>query len=407
VVRGVVVLAGRKRVLFISGSLGLGHITRDVALADALRGRRSNVEVRWLAGEPARTFLEGRGEVLMEEAQLCGSDTDAAEVVSGAMSLNLLRYLWQARGDWFRNIRVFKRVMSRYHFDIVIGDEAYEIGMALFFKLARIEVPFVMLYDFVGLDSPSKNPLSIIGAYMLNLSWALDHRVLSGRNLGLFVGEPEDIPDKRLGFMLPNRRNHAEKHYEFIGYILGFDAKELSKKGQIRKRLGYGEEPLIVCSVGGTSIGKELLELCGRAYPHLKQELGEVKMMLACGPRIDPDTLEVPDEVLVKGFLPNMYAHFAACDVAIVLGGGTTTLELTALRIPFLFFPLAAHTEQETVVAGRLARHGAGTRMTYEETTPESLAKAVIENLNREVAWKAISTHGAARGSELIFSRFL
>jgi UDP-N-acetylglucosamine:LPS N-acetylglucosamine transferase len=51
-----------------------------------------------------------------------------------------------------------------------------------------------------------------------------------------------------------------------------------------------------------------------------------------------------------------------------------STLELTALRVPFLFFPVKGQMEQEITIANRLARHKAGLRMSLAKTTPESLA---------------------------------
>jgi UDP:flavonoid glycosyltransferase YjiC (YdhE family) len=100
--------------------------------------------------------------------------------------------------------------------------------------------------------------------------------------------------------------------------------------------------------------------------------------------------------------VPHLYEHFAACDVAVVQGGGTTTLELTALRRPFIYFPLEGHFEQNLVVAERLRRHGAGERMLYSETTPEMLAEAVIGQLGREASWPPIPTDGARRAAEVI-----
>jgi UDP:flavonoid glycosyltransferase YjiC (YdhE family) len=125
-------------------------------------------------------------------------------------------------------------------------------------------------------------------------------------------------------------------------------------------------------------------------------------MVLVCGPRIDPAHVQVPSGVEVRGYVPRLYEHFAACDVAIVQGGGTTTLELTALRRPFIYFPLEDHFEQNLVVAKRLARHGAGQRLLYSETTPERLAEAVFWQLGREANWRAIPTDGARRAAQLI-----
>ena len=125
-------------------------------------------------------------------------------------------------------------------------------------------------------------------------------------------------------------------------------------------------------------------------------------MMLVCGPRIDPASIEVPSGVEVRGYVPRLYEHLAACDVAIVQGGGTTTLELTALRRPFIYLPLEDHFEQNLVVAKRLERHRAGQRLLYSKTTPEMLAEAIMGQLGREASWPPIPTDGARRAAELI-----
>ena len=104
----------------------------------------------------------------------------------------------------------------------------------------------------------------------------------------------------------------------------------------------------------------------------------------------------------VRGYVPRLYEHLAASDVAVVQGGGTTTLELTALRRPFIYFPLERHFEQNVMVAERLARHQAGQRLLYSQTTPERLAEAVVGLLGREASWSAIPTNGAQRAAELI-----
>ena len=83
-------------------------------------------------------------------------------------------------------------------------------------------------------------------------------------------------------------------------------------------------------------------------------------MILVCGPRLSPESLKVPEEVEVRGYVPALYEHFAASDLAIVQGGGTSTLELSVLKKPFIYFSLDGHFEQQVHVAGRLARHQAG-----------------------------------------------
>jgi UDP-N-acetylglucosamine:LPS N-acetylglucosamine transferase len=125
-------------------------------------------------------------------------------------------------------------------------------------------------------------------------------------------------------------------------------------------------------------------------------------MVLICGPRLATDELKVPEEIEVKGYVPALYEHFAASDLAIVQGGGTTTIELTALNRPFLYFPLAMHCEQQIHVAGRLARHQAGIKMVYSQTTANILADMVIANLGKEVNYNPIPVNGAQKATQFI-----
>jgi UDP:flavonoid glycosyltransferase YjiC (YdhE family) len=393
----------RKRILYVSGSLGLGHIVRDLAIAKELRRQNPEVEVSWLAAHPASLLLKEAGEQLYPEAELYADDNIPAENAAKGFHLNLMKYVFYAMKEWARNVEIFRQVTSKEQFDIVIGDETYEIAMALRKKHVIIEAPFVMIYDFVGCDSTTSNPLEKLGVYVQNRIWARNRKLFSdGKNLALFVGEPEDIPNKCFGFLLPNRRDFAKAHYKFTGHIFPFNPAEYADKASNRAKLGYGEEPLVVCSIGGTSIGKELLELCGQAYPIIKEEVPDLRMILVCGPRLSAESLKVPDRIEVRGYVPALYEHFAASDLAIVQGGGSTTLELIALRRPFIYFPLEGHFEQEFHVSERLARYQAGVKMSYSQTTPKALAQKVISNLGKEVTYAPISADGAQRAAQLI-----
>ena len=49
------------KILFMSGSIGLGHITRDLAIARELRRRHGDVELSWLAASPADRVITEAG----------------------------------------------------------------------------------------------------------------------------------------------------------------------------------------------------------------------------------------------------------------------------------------------------------------------------------------------------------
>ena len=68
----------------------------------------------------------------------------------------------------------------------------------------------------------------------------------------------------------------------------------------------------------------------------------------------------------MRGFVPELYRHLAACDLAIVQGGLTTCMELTATRRPFLYVPLRHHFEQNFHVRHRLNQYGAGRMVDFD-----------------------------------------
>jgi predicted glycosyltransferase len=206
--------------------------------------------------------------------------------------------------------------------------------------------------------------------------------------------------------MLPNRRKFAEARYRFVGYILPFQPSDYGDNAETRAQLGYGKEKLIICAVGGTSIGRELLELCGRSYPFIREKTPDARMILITGPRLAGNSIHAPEGVEVREYVPSLYQHLAACDLAIVQAGGTTTLELTALGKPFLYFPIEGHCEQENYVAGRLARHRAGVRMKLSETSPQKLTDKVVSNIGKEVDYASIPTDGAQKAARCIAQLF-
>jgi len=123
------------------------------------------------------------------------------------------------------------------------------------------------------------------------------------------------------------------------------------------------------------------------------------------GPRIDPAVIDAPAGVERRGMVPDLYRHLAAADLVVTQGGGTTTLELTALRVPFIFFPVKSQAEQEVTIANRLARHGAGVRMNLSGTTPETLATQIVRYIGTRVSYPQVPFDGASRAAEVILDR--
>ena len=166
----------------------------------------------------------------------------------------------------------------------------------------------------------------------------------------------------------------------------GFDPAAFADREKLRAELGYapGEQVCIV-TVGGSGVGGHLLRRVVEAFPEAKELVPELRMVVVAGPRIDPAAFPEADGLEVRAYVHNLYRHLAACDLAVVQGGLTTSMELTANRRPFLYFPLRHHFEQNFHVRHRLGRYGAGRAMDFETATPAVIAQAIAEEIGREV----------------------
>jgi len=125
-------------------------------------------------------------------------------------------------------------------------------------------------------------------------------------------------------------------------------------------------------------------------------------MVVVAGPRIDPTTLPRQDGLEVRPYVHELYRHLAVCDIALVQGGLTTTMELTANGRPFIYFPLRHHFEQNFHVRHRLNRYRAGRAMDFGSATPETIAAAIVEELQRKPDYRPVESRGAARAAQRI-----
>ena len=392
-----------KKILFISGSLGLGHVVRDIEIAKEIRKLRTDVEISWMAEHPASEVLEKAGERLLPESSQLYSSNLELEKTTKEYKANLVQWVKAVQKGWTKNAGVYAKISETYDFDLWIGDEPYDIMIFLVKNPNLKKCPFVVINDCLGLDTNAWNPMEHLIVSLTNKAWL---NFLTSEpplaELNIIIGELEDIPNKSFGFTRPNRRRTAEKFAKFVGYILPEDIEKFKDKAYARRLLNYENEPLIICSIGGTSAGKDLLYLCIDAYPTIKKKIPDLKMILVCGPRLEPDSIKAPEGVKVVGYVPDLYRHLGAADLSIVTGGGTVTIELTALERPFLYFPLREHAEQQFAVAPRCKRHNAGVRMDYAKTTPEQLAEAVVSNISKQVNYPRLPIKGAQETARLV-----
>jgi pimeloyl-ACP methyl ester carboxylesterase/predicted glycosyltransferase len=394
-----------RRVLYLSSPIGLGHSRRDIAIAEELRAFRPDLQVDWLAQPPLTRLLDERGERVHPASRHLASEAAHIDAESAEHDLHAFQAIRRMDEILVNNFMVFADLVEDEEYDAWIGDEAWELDYFLHENPRLKRAPYVWLTDFVGwLPMPDGGPAEADLAADYNAEMVEQiARLPSIRDRALFVGDPDDIVPEMLGPALPGVREWTERNFDFVGYVSGFDPAGLSDRAALRASLGYhDDEQICVVTVGGSGAGSHLLRRAIAAYPYARALVPGLRMVVVAGPRIDPASLPAQPGVDVHAYLPNLYRHLAACDIAIVHGGLTTTMELTATRRPFIYVPLRHHFEQNIHVRHRLDRYGAGRCVEYDDADPEHLAAAIAAEIERPVTYRPVATDGARRAATRI-----
>ena len=390
-----------RRALFVSSPIGLGHARRDLAIAQELRALHPDLRIDWLAQHPVTAVLEAEGEHVHPASALLANESAHIESESAEHDLHCFQ-AWRRMDEILvANFMVFDDVVRDQPYDLWIGDEAWELDYYLHENPELKRAAYVWLTDFVGW-LPVADELALTADYNAEMIEHID-RFPRVRDRALFVGRPEDVIPDRFGPGLPEIRAWTERHFDFPGYVTGFDPAAFGDRERLRAELGYrpGERVCIV-TVGGSGVGEHLLRRVMAAFPAARERVPDLRMIVVAGPRIDPASLPAADGLEVRAYVHDLYRHLAACDLAVVQGGLTTAMELTANKRPFLCFPLRHHFEQNLHVRHRLERYGAGRFMDFEQDGPERIADAIASEIGREVDYLDVETGGAARAAAAI-----
>jgi pimeloyl-ACP methyl ester carboxylesterase len=392
------------RALYVSSPIGLGHAQRDLAIVKELRARRPDLEVDWLAQHPVTEVLAVTGETIHPASGRLANESAHIESRTGEHELRVFQAIREMDEILVANFMLFADVVREDDYDVWVGDEAWEVDFFLHENPGLKTAPYVFLTDFVGWLPMDEREARITADYNAE---NIEHvEGLPGlRDAAVFVGEPEDLVPDGFGPGLPSIRDWVPRHFDFSGYVLPFDPADYTDTERAKAELGFDPaRPLLVGAVGGSGVGLPLLRRIAAGFAELRRDVPEAELLLVCGPRIDPDAIEPVEGMTATPYVHDLFRTLACCDLAVVHGGLTTTMELVANRRPFVYVPLRGHFEQNGHVAYRLQRYGAPPPTPYEETEPAPLAALMRARLGIEVDYLPVAGGGAARAAELILA---
>jgi pimeloyl-ACP methyl ester carboxylesterase/predicted glycosyltransferase len=396
---------GPKRVLYLSSPIGLGHGRRDLAIARELRALHPDLQVDWLAQDPVTRLLGTSGERIHPLSARLASESRHIELESGEHELNVFQAIRRMDEVLIANFMHFQDAVADGAYDLVIADEAWDIDHYWHEHPELKQAALAWFTDFVGyvpMPSGGAHEAYLTADYNAEM---IEHveRHPGVRDRAIFVGSPDDIVPLSFGDGLPAMRDWVPRHFDFAGYVIGEHPRDFGDRAELRARLGYRDgERVAIVTVGGSGVGAHLIARILQSWPLVHAQAPDLRMIVVAGPRIDPNTLDAPHGVEVRRFVSDLDRHLAACDLALVQGGLSTCMELTAAGTPFLYFPLRNHFEQNVHVAHRLDRYGAGWRMDFATSTPQMIADAMLAALRAPRGFLPVEADGAARAARML-----
>src|SRR4051794_12476858 len=185
----------RKRALYISSPIGLGHAQRDVAFARELRTLHPDLEIDWLARFPVTNVLAAEGERIHPASAYLANESRHIESESAEHDLHCF-HAWRRMDEILvSNFMVFHDLVASEQYDLWIGDEAWELDYYLHENPELKRAAYVWLTDFVGwlpMEDGDPREADLTADYNAEM---IEHiaRYRRVRDRALFVGNPDDI----------------------------------------------------------------------------------------------------------------------------------------------------------------------------------------------------------------------
>ena len=234
----------RRRALFVSSPIGLGHAWRDVAIARELRALEPELEIDWLAQDPVTRVLSACGERIHPASGLLSNESRHIAAESGEHELDVFQ-AWRRMDEiLLANFMLFHDVASAERYDLWIGDEAWELDYYLHENPELKTAAYCFLTDFVGwlpLPEGGEDEARLTADYNADMIEQIA-RFPRVRDQAIFVGSPEDVIPEGFGEGLPAIRPWVEEHFDFSGYVLAPDAGRPPDRDALRAELGWGPD---------------------------------------------------------------------------------------------------------------------------------------------------------------------
>ena len=284
---------------FFSSPIGLGHVTRDIAIASNFE----NISTNFVTGSGAARILENL-DLRVEDVY-----TPPQFIVENGSLKNSAKWLWNYF-QYYKNCKnISKKIIENDNPRIVVSDEDF----ASLTIAQDKKIPNVLITDILETKF-TKGFASIIEKKM-NKSM---HEIIKKCD---YVIIPEDGVD--------------EDNIIRVGPIV---RKTKQSREELRGKFSFTKKTILV-AIGGTDAGLFLIEKVLEILP----KLSEFEIVIVSGPSLSKKFEKIKN----LGFVNNLHEVIYAADVLVSLAGKSTIDEAKQYGTPAIFIPIRGHFEQE------------------------------------------------------------
>ena len=334
-------------ITFYTSPIGLGHSTRDIAIAEKLK-----TDVLFVSGEGASRLIARKGFNVLDVYR------PPKFIVESDQLQHLFRWLLDYYLYYKKCKIIAKEILDNQRNGLVVSDE----DLASIAVGKEMNQMCVLITDVI--ETHFTSGLVSIIEKMMNKSM---YKIMHACDCIIIP----DIGDDK----------------DNICYVGPIVRQASTDRNALRKQFGF-ERNTILVSGGGTDAGRYLIEKTIEAHCKIQNTL-DSELIIVSGP-----SLKLPDSQQYRnlGFVDNMHDLVYASDLVVSLAGRSTMDESIAYGTPGIFIPIKNHFEQEQGAA----RFG----FKYEDIF--QLEQLIKEKIG--CRGKVVNIEGAARAAKIISS---
>ena len=328
---------------FFSSPIGLGHVTRDIAIVKNLE----DFSVNFVTGSGAAKILKKLNYNIDDVYN------PPSFVVENGVLNNQTKWLWNYY-QYYKNCKnISEKIIKKNNSELVISDEDF----ASLTIAQEVKIPNILITDV--LETKFTKGIASFIEKKMNKSMM---NIIKNCDVVIIPENGEDVDNIRR-----------------IGPIV----REINlSREELRKKFSFNKKTILI-SVGGTDAGLFLIQKSIESI--LKLNL-DIEIILVTGPSITKKF----DNVKNLGFVDNLHELIYASDVVISLAGKSTIDEAKAYGTPGIFIPIKDHFEQEN--------NSRNEGFTFNDIN--KLDELILEKLDKKR--NKVNTNGAELAAEII-----